>query len=381
MTTSVSIASVDPVLAPVDAAAGAAVAHADLESLHERASAVAGSPVEALALARELESTIPLPGDGAGTTERRWSALATLGAADLTVARSVEAHLDAVAILTEAERAGELHRSALPTGSWGVFAAESTGARLEASDAAPDARGAVGEHARVTLSGTKPWCSLAEHLDAALVTAWRGETRALFAVELRAPGVRLGEGGARWVSRGLRAVESSPVGFDRVAATPIGAPGWYVRRPGFAWGGIGVAAVWFGAAVAVARRLRPDRSRLLDDLDHLHLGEAERVLRPARALLAESARLIDEGDIDDGSTDAPQCLAWTVRAVVARAVDEIVTRVGRAAGPAPLAFDEEHARRVADLAVYVRQEHGERDAAALGASLAAMRAHPTEAEA
>ncbi|HET7399524.1 MAG TPA: acyl-CoA dehydrogenase, partial [Intrasporangium sp.] len=36
-----------------------------------------------------------------------------------------------------------------------------------------------------------------------------------------------------------------------------------------------------------------------------------------------------------------------------------------------LAFEEEHARRVADLRLYVRQEHAERDQAALGRFLVA----------
>jgi len=36
------------------------------------------------------------------------------------------------------------------------------------------------------------------------------------------------------------------------------------------------------------------------------------------------------------------------------------------AGPGPLATDEDHARRVADLELYLRQWHAERDQAALG---------------
>jgi hypothetical protein len=35
-------------------------------------------------------------------------------------------------------------------------------------------------------------------------------------------------------------------------------------------------------------------------------------------------------------------------------------------GPAPLAFEEEHVRRVADLELYLRQHHADRDLAALG---------------
>jgi hypothetical protein len=52
--------------------------------------------------------------------------------------------------------------------------------------------------------------------------------------------------------------------------------------------------------------------------------------------------------------------------VVADTVDEVLQRVSRALGPAPLTGEEDHARRVADLTVYVRQHHAERDLAAAG---------------
>ena len=53
-----------------------------------------------LALGRELKTT---PAPGGGSTRLRWELLARLGAADLGAARAVEAHLDAVAILAEAD--------------------------------------------------------------------------------------------------------------------------------------------------------------------------------------------------------------------------------------------------------------------------------------
>ena len=49
----------------------------------------------------------------------------------------------------------------------------------------------------------------------------------------------------------------------------------------------------------------------------------------------------------------------------------MLATAARALGPGPLAHDADHARHVADLEVYVRQHHGERDLAALGALLAA----------
>ena len=62
-------------------------------------------------------------------------------------------------------------------------------------------------------------------------------------------------------------------------------------------------------------------------------------------------------------------LAARVRAVVAGAAQEVLTRVGHALGPGPLAYDAEHAARVADLTLYLRQHHAERDLALLGRSV------------
>ncbi len=53
--------------------------------------------------------------------------------------------------------------------------------------------------------------------------------------------------------------------------------------------------------------------------------------------------------------------ALTVRAAIDSAATEVIERVGRALGPAPLCNDRAHARRVADLGVYIRQTHAERD--------------------
>jgi len=142
------------------------------DQLAQRARENAGDPDGSLALAADLGTSLPIP--GRGQTRRRWQLLADVGAVDLTVARVLEAHTDALAILAEAGQPP-------PTGSWGVFAAEAPGVRLEASPSGTD----------VTLHGTKPWCSLAGKLDHALVTAHVGDDRGLFAVDLRQPGVHV----------------------------------------------------------------------------------------------------------------------------------------------------------------------------------------------
>lgn len=307
-------------------------------------------PHDALEFARGWAYDLPLP--GLGHTLQRWQGLATVAAVDLSVARACEPHLDAVAILAEAG-------NALPPGCWGVFAAEGPGARLRATR----------QEDHWLLDGTKPWCSLAEHLTHALVTAWVDEHhRGLFAVELSHEGVRPVPGS--WHALGLPRIASGPVDFTGVTAATVGeSAGWYLDRNGFAWGGMGVAAIWYGGAVAVARRvLRATRDRTPDQVALLHVGSLDTALHAARTVLADAARRVDAGHADGAAGDL---LARRVRAVVAESVERVLTCADHALGPAPLSLEAEHAQRVADLRLYVRQHHAERDTAGLGAELVA----------
>ncbi|MFC7431629.1 MULTISPECIES: acyl-CoA dehydrogenase [unclassified Agrococcus] len=298
----------------------------------------------ALAVAPDVAAAVSPP--GAGDTATLWSALATVAAVDLGVARTLEPHLDALAILRE-RGAGAPADDA----RWGVYAAEGGGHRLEAE---PGDDG-------WTLSGSKPWCSLAARLDRALVTARVGDRRGLFAIALDHPGVVVDAADA-WVSRGLADVPSVPIRLAGVPGEPVGDPGWYLERPGFAWGGIGVAAVWLGGAAGVARTmLDASRRREPDQLALALLGRVDRGLAAGRAVLAEAAAEVDGARVAD-----PAALALRVRGTVASVVDDVVRCADHAMGPAPLALDADHARRVDDLRVYVRQHHAERDDAALG---------------
>lgn len=290
---------------------------------------------------------------GSGRTADLWSTLATLGATDLQLARAVEPHLDALAILDEAAAAG-FDVSVGAEATWGVFAAEGPGVRLEAE------RWGDGW----LLSGTKPWCSLADRLDRAVVTAWVDDRcRALFAVDLHAPGVTTAVDRGAWSPRGLVDVVSLPVEMADVPAEPVGPPEWYLRRDGFAWGGMGVAAVWYGGAVGLARRLARPRGRERDQVSHLHLGTVEASLAAAGALLAEAASAVD-GDRAGGEAGA----AWAlrVRAVVADACEVVLRACEHDLGPGPQVAEPDHAARLADLRLYLRQHHAERDLAALG---------------
>jgi alkylation response protein AidB-like acyl-CoA dehydrogenase len=294
---------------------------------------------------------------GVGETADLWSALSSLAAHDLEVARAIEPQLDASAILQEADAP----LSAVGLGrTWGVFAAEGADPRVTADEDADGWR----------LTGVKPWCSLADRLDAALVTAWIGDSRGLFAVRLTQAGVSVDTG--VWRARGLVDIPSGPVTFDRVPAVPIGAPGWYLSRSGFAWGGIGVAACWYGGAVGIARTvLRQARSRPASETVDTHLGAIDEVLTAARLALSDAATRIDAAAIEE-----PALLASRVRGIVVRACEEVLWRAGHAMGPGPLATDAEHAQRVADLQLYIRQHHAERDQGSLGAGLRDAEAAP-----
>ncbi|NYJ76435.1 acyl-CoA/acyl-ACP dehydrogenase [Allobranchiibius huperziae] len=308
----------------------------------------------ALHLAGELAHSLPTP--GGGSTMQLWDAMSRIAAYDLTIARALEPHIDALSILHQADLSpsdvGADERS-----TWGVFAAEGPDGRLAARETSTG----------WVVDGVKPWCSLAGQLSHALVTAWTSDTdRRLFAVSL-GHDVRPRTG--QWSSRGLVDIPSAPAEFADVAAVPVGEQGWYLLRPGFWWGGIGVAACWYGGAAGVARRLAPrpaGTGRAPDQIAQLHLGEADTLLFAARAALAHAAAQVD----DPAARADDEVLARRVRGLVRSVVDDVLGVTARATGPAPLTFDEEHARRVADLSVYVRQDHGERDLAALGARLA-----------
>jgi len=291
-----------------------------------------------------------------------WSLLAAVARRDVAAARILEPHLDALTILEQAKASGStVDLPSIAAGadsSWGVFAAEGAGMRLEARADAGGWR----------LNGTKPWCSLAQHLSHALVTAWVGDERRLFAVALRGAGVQPRSG--PWFARGLSQVVSAPVDFTSAPAVPVGEPGWYLRRPGFAAGGIGVAACWWGAALPLRDALLQAAQRDgADQLSRLHLGRVDTALWAARLALRSAIREIDGPDPASEGPAFPGTLAGRVRAVVADAVDVTLAETARALGPLPLVADEAHARRVADLELYLRQHHGERDVARIGVDI------------
>jgi hypothetical protein len=304
---------------------------------------------------------LDLPWPGSGRTRERWARLTALAERDLGLARLAEGHVDALEILRELDvDARTLSLSGPGRVRWGVWAAEPPGTGLTAT---AEADGTF------RLDGLKAYCSGARSCTRALVTAGNGEDRLLLAVDVGHEGIT--PRGESWPASGMAASDTLDIDFDRVPAVAVGGPRAYLDRPGFQHGGIGVAACWYGGARAVARTLHT-AARSYDVGPHAlaHLGAVCATLASVNALLDGAAEQIDADRADREGRAALR--SKTVRAATERACADVLDRVGRALGAAPLGHDAEHARRVADLTVYVRQHHAERDYAALGQTAAAL---------
>ena len=298
---------------------------------------------------------LPLP--GSGRTLARWQQLAAVAAHDLPLVKLFEGHTDALAILAE------LDGPAPPVGSrWGTWCAEPPDARL--------AFVADGGGPQLRIDGTKAWCSGAPSVTHAVVSGWNiaGEP-CLASVALDQPGITVTGNG--WKAVGMAGSQSVDVVFEAARGIQLGAPGDYTRRPGFWHGGAGIAACWLGGAMGIATMTR-ELSRATEEPHRLaHLGAIDVALAAAAALLRESAAAIDAAPGANA-----QALALRCRLAVEAAAEAVMRHAGRALGAGPLCRNERFAHAMADLPVFMRQSHAERDLAALGQRVLATEGSP-----
>lgn len=289
-----------------------------------------------------------LPPPGAGRTLARWEALAEVAQWDLSLAKLYEGHTDALAIMAEMDRSGEVEG-----GIWGVFAAETAANELVLQDSG----------GRAELKGCKHWCSGAGLVDHALVTA-RDQTgaRVMAAVALNDDRVRRSRGD--WASVGMRHTGTGILNFVDAPARLIGVSNQYLERPGFWHGAAGIGACWYGGALQLAKSLQAALGRRQDDFSLMHFGAVVSQLQAAKSALREAARAIDH----DPSRNA-RALALATRATLEDSCTRVLDHVGRALGARPFCMDARFASAAADLPVYIRQSHAERDLRDLGALL------------
>ena len=292
-----------------------------------------------------------LPQPGAGETLERWQALASVAEHDLSLAKLYEGHTDALAILEELrDPVAHVHGNTL-----GVWAAESPQGRVTLTLAGND---------RVLLHGTKCWCSGAAHLSHGLLTAWRSDDKRpqLVRVAMAQVGVRVNA--AQWRAVGMVGSASIDVVFDGALAHCVGEPGDYLARPGFWHGGAGVAACWYGGALALARALHQANARVPTaarcPLRLAAVGKVDVALQGTAAVLRGTAQWMDAHPYQDASA-----VALRVRLAAEACATRVLDEAGRALGAAAFCRDAHFARMAADLPVFVRQSHAERDFAAL----------------
>lgn len=285
---------------------------------------------------------LPLP--GSGQTLARFQRLAEVGGHDLGLCKLYEGHTDALAIIQQ------LGGSPTPASTWGMWAAEPPQAKVRVTPSGQ----------MVLLDGRKAWCSGAAVLSHALLTAWDDQDQQqLVAVALDQPGVIVTTDG--WQALGMAATGSVEVVFEGAEAQAIGNPGDYLQRPGFWQGGIGIAACWYGAAQSIAERLRRHCAQRPEPHALAHLGAVDSALHAAAEVLRVSALAIDAQP-----TANAELLARRARAVVENSAEQVIQHVGRALGAGPYCKDRQFAQLIADLPVFLRQSHAERDLAALG---------------
>jgi len=301
-------------------------------------------PTELLCQLKELEEagTLELPGLGGGRTAERLMTLFDLGARDLSLARVAEAHLDAKSILAEA---GVPARDNI---FYGVWASESPGSQVLLTMEA---------NGELFLDGEKRFCTGATFLDRALITARETDGPGLFDVDLRLPGITVHQ--STWATAAFADTGTSCVSFSRVRLSNdarVGTANWYLTRPGFWAGALGPAACWAGGAAGLCT------AALHAGINNVHgraqLGALRANVWGSKAILRQAAI-----EIDRAPADIPRLekVALMARHLIERNCTDTLDRFGRATGPRLLAFDEEASRRHAELSLYIRQCHAERD--------------------
>jgi hypothetical protein len=291
---------------------------------------------------------LPLPGHG--DTWERFEMLASLAEEDLSLARLGEGHADALAILDESGR-GARHSGS----SYGVWAARTGPGGVTATPV-------VGGW---QLGGRKPFCSGSGILDRALITAEAPDGYRLF--DIATADVVIDTALDSWPAVGMADSLSETLTFGGPAVSgdeAVGPPGFYTDRPGFWFGGCGVAACWYGGArglvAGVVKHLQADP----EDQVLAEIGRAVTELQGMGDALKCAAMAIDVDPENKRTCARPRALA--VRQIVHTSCEAILRHTAAAGGARPLCHDLTQARRAADLYVYLSQHHGGADAINLG---------------
>ena len=299
-----------------------------------------------------------------------WAALVEgllrVGLADIPLGRLVEGHVDALRIL------GQAGAEPRPGARYGVWASRSAGTGVAA----------VPEGDTLRLQGTIRFASGAGVIDRALVPVWLDADTHLL-VDLAVDDLPVDR--SHWLASAMRVSQTHTVPVADVvvpAGDVVGGACFYLGRPEFLPGGVGVAAVWAGGLIRVLDvTVAMLTGRPVSAAQDLRLGRARLQLVTALTVVRTAGHRLDElwsslaDDSDaalrvDGSAAATLAgVCAEARAVVAQAVVVALAEVRTLAGPAGLAFDPDLGHALDDLGLYVAQLNGDAEATRLGAAI------------
>lgn len=277
---------------------------------------------------------------------------------DVCLARLVEGHADALRIIDQASG----HARA---GVYGVWASRSAGTGLRVDRPAVGSGGGVSRDSVSAwrLHGELRFASGIGLIDRALASAVVDEEHHLL-VDIDAADVVADE--TSWNTWAMDASRSLTVDVDTVASeqSQVGHVDFYLSRPGFAVGGLAVAAVWAGGArqvvdtVAASLRQFPTTPH-----QHRRLGLMEH-----SAWVAELAVSSTGAGLDTLAPDLAAALIARARTAVVLACDTVLAEAPLIVGPGGLSRNPRLARVLADLGIYVRQHHLDNELTRLGAT-------------
>ncbi len=290
--------------------------------------------------------------------EQLWNApMPTLAAAlvetarvDLTLARLVEGHADAMRILDQADE------QARP-GVYGVWASRSVGT------------GVAGQfrEGRWTVRGELRFASGVELLDRALIPVWVDEGHHQLLDLSLAEGTFTADPSS-WRTAAMDASQSWTVHVDTEASinATVGPQDWYLDRPGFVVGGLGVAAVWAGGAQHLLDLLvRAVHDHPTTAAGLRRLGLVDQAVWEARTAVEQVADRIE--GMGNHRIDIEVSRARMTAAVAA---ERVVAEAAHIVGPGGLSRNERLIRASQDLGIYVRQLALDADLEARGRRIA-----------
>ena len=225
---------------------------------------------------------------------------------------------------------------------------------------------------KLRLDGTIRFASGAGVIDRALVPVWLDpETHLLIDLAVG----ELPVDRSHWHTPAMQVSQTHTVLVEGLLVPTddvVGEQNFYLGRPGFLPGGVGVAAVWTGGLIRVLDvTVAMLTGRPVTPAQDFRLGRARLQLVAALTAVRTAGQRLDGLWAAAGRRSAPVVaeVCAEARAIVAQAVVAALAEVRTLAGPAGLAFDADLGHALDDLGLYVAQLNNDAESTRLGAAL------------